>query len=61
MYEPLLHGQRDAGRRLLSITLLLVAGYVVINMVIGFKNFLNAYDIIVGPATAAPATTGVSP
>ena len=43
-------------RRLLSITLPLVAGYVVINMVIGFKNFLNAYDIIVGLTNGGPGT-----
>lgn len=43
-------------RRLLSITLPLVAGYVVVNMVIGFKNFLNAYDIIVGLTNGGPGT-----
>ncbi|NKY38950.1 carbohydrate ABC transporter permease [Cellulomonas septica] len=43
-------------RRLLSITLPLVTGYVVINMVIGFKNFLNAYDIIVGLTNGGPGT-----
>lgn len=43
-------------RRLVSITLPLVAGYVVINLVIGFKNFLNAYDIIVGLTNGGPGT-----
>jgi raffinose/stachyose/melibiose transport system permease protein len=43
-------------RRLVSITLPLVSGYVVINMVIGFKNFLNAYDTIVGLTNGGPGT-----
>ncbi|MGX1159384.1 carbohydrate ABC transporter membrane protein 1 (CUT1 family) [Arthrobacter sp. SLBN-100] len=36
------------------ITLPLVAGYAVINMVLGFKNYLNAYDIIVGLTDGGP-------
>lgn len=43
-------------RQLVSITLPLVAGYVLINLVIGFKNFLNAYDIIVGLTNGGPGT-----
>lgn len=47
-----------AGKRqqLLRITLPLVAGYVVINVILGFKNFLNAYDIIVGLTNGGPGT-----
>lgn len=47
-----------AGRRqqFLRITLPLVAGYVVINVILGFKNFLNAYDIIVGLTDGGPGT-----
>ena len=41
---------------LLRITLPLVAGYVVINVIIGFKNFLNAYDIIIGLTNGGPGT-----
>lgn len=41
---------------LLRITLPLVAGYVVINVIISFKNFLNAYDIIVGLTDGGPGT-----
>ncbi len=48
VYEAASMDGATAARRLVSITLPLVAGYVVINLVIGFKNFLNAYDIIVG-------------
>nr|WP_255480581.1 sugar ABC transporter permease [Quadrisphaera sp. RL12-1S] len=43
-------------RQFTSITLPLVAGYVVINTVLGFKNFLNAYDIIVGLTNGGPGT-----
>ena len=47
-----------AGKRqqLLRITLPLVAGYVVINVILGFKNFLNAYDIIFGLTNGGPGT-----
>ncbi|MDO5734899.1 MAG: sugar ABC transporter permease [Propionibacteriaceae bacterium] len=43
-------------RQLMFITLPLVAGYVVINVILGFKNFLNAYDIIVGLTNGGPGT-----
>ena len=46
----------SAGRRLRSITLPLVAGYVIINLIIGFKNYLNSYDIIVGLTNGGPGT-----
>lgn len=47
-----------AGRaqQLLRITVPLVAGYVVINVILGFKGFLNAYDIIVGLTNGGPGT-----
>jgi raffinose/stachyose/melibiose transport system permease protein len=43
-------------QQLVRITLPLVAGYVVINVILGFKNFLNAYDIIVGLTNGGPGT-----
>jgi len=43
-------------QQLLRITVPLVAGYVVINVILGFKNFLNAYDIIVGLTGGGPGT-----
>jgi raffinose/stachyose/melibiose transport system permease protein len=43
--------------RLVSVTLPLVAGYVVINMILGFKNFLNVYDVIVGLTNGGPGTS----
>jgi raffinose/stachyose/melibiose transport system permease protein len=42
---------------LLRITLPLVSGYVVINLILGFKGFLNAYDIIVGLTNGGPGTS----
>ncbi|MCS6711961.1 sugar ABC transporter permease [Brachybacterium sp. EF45031] len=36
------------------ITLPLVSGFVVINMILCFKNYLNAYDIIVGLTDGGP-------
>ncbi|HYI50241.1 MAG TPA: sugar ABC transporter permease [Microbacterium sp.] len=43
-------------QQLLRITLPLVSGYVVINVILGFKGFLNAYDIIVGLTNGGPGT-----
>lgn len=43
-------------QQLFRITVPLVAGYVVINVILGFKNFLNAYDIIVGLTNGGPGT-----
>ncbi|KQR10414.1 carbohydrate ABC transporter permease [Cellulomonas sp. Leaf334] len=56
VYEAASMDGASSMRRLVSITLPLVAGYVVINLVIGFKNFLNAYDIIVGLTNGGPGT-----
>jgi len=44
-------------QQLLKITFPLVAGYVVINVILGFKGFLNAYDIIVGLTNGGPGTS----
>jgi raffinose/stachyose/melibiose transport system permease protein len=43
--------------RLIAITLPLVAGYVVINVILGFKNYLGVYDIIVGLTQGGPGTS----
>lgn len=43
-------------QQLSRITVPLVFGYVVINIILGFKNFLNAYDIIVGLTNGGPGT-----
>ncbi|MGO4144105.1 carbohydrate ABC transporter permease [Paenarthrobacter sp. YAF11_1] len=44
-------------QQLVKITLPLVSGYVVINIILGFKGFLNAYDIIVGLTNGGPGTS----
>ena len=41
-------------QNLRHITLPLIAGYAVINTILGFKNYLNAYDIIVGLTDGGP-------
>ncbi|GAA1332068.1 sugar ABC transporter permease [Brachybacterium rhamnosum] len=43
-------------QQLWRLTLPLVSGYVVINTILGFKNYLNAYDIIVGLTDGGPGT-----
>lgn len=43
-------------QQLRSITIPLVAGYIVINTIISFKNFMNTYDIIVGLTDGGPGT-----
>jgi raffinose/stachyose/melibiose transport system permease protein len=44
-------------QQLTRITVPLVAGYVVINFILGFKGFLNAYDIIKGLTDGGPGTS----
>ncbi len=56
MYEAAEIDGATRAQRLARITLPLMAGYVVINVILGFKNFLNAYDIIVGLTNGGPGT-----
>lgn len=44
----------------IRITLPLVFSYVVINTILGFKGYLNAYDIIVGLTNGGPGTSTMS-
>ncbi|GAA1177061.1 carbohydrate ABC transporter permease [Nesterenkonia xinjiangensis] len=44
-------------KQLLTITVPLMTGYIVINVILTFKNFLNAYDIIVGLTDGGPGTS----
>src|SRR4029453_3097855 len=44
-------------QQLLKATLPLVAGFVFMNIILGFKGFLNAYDIIVGLTNGGPGTS----
>ncbi|KHK97225.1 sugar ABC transporter permease [Microbacterium mangrovi] len=44
-------------QQLVRITVPLIFGYVVINVILGFKGFLNAYDIIKGLTNGGPGTS----
>ncbi|WP_029150189.1 carbohydrate ABC transporter permease [Microbacterium indicum] len=57
VYEAAAIDGASKRQQLGRITLPLVAGYVVINVILGFKNFLNAYDIIVGLTGGGPGTS----
>lgn len=56
VYEAAALDGASKRQQLVRITLPLVAGYVVINVILGFKGFLNAYDIIVGLTNGGPGT-----
>ena len=56
VYEAAAIDGANKSQQLLRITVPLVFGYVVINFILGFKNFLNAYDIIVGLTNGGPGT-----
>ncbi|MFJ3029212.1 carbohydrate ABC transporter permease [Curtobacterium sp. NPDC087080] len=60
VYEAASLDGASAWRQLVSITAPLTAGYILINLVIGFKNFLNSYDIIVGLTDGGPGTSTTS-
>lgn len=60
VYEAAALDGASAWRQLVSITAPLTAGYILINLVIGFKNFLNSYDIIVGLTDGGPGTSTTS-
>ncbi|WP_114853939.1 carbohydrate ABC transporter permease [Brachybacterium sp. YJGR34] len=56
LYEAASIDGTSAVGRLWHITLPLVSGYIVINTILGFKNYLNAYDIVVGLTDGGPGT-----
>ena len=60
VYEAASLDGASPAKQFWSITLPLMAGYVVINTVLGVKNFLNAYDIIVGLTNGGPGTSTMS-
>ena len=56
LYEAASIDGASPARRLWHVTLPLVSGYIVINTILGFKNYLNAYDIVVGLTDGGPGT-----
>ena len=60
VYEAASLDGATAAKAFRTITLPLMAGYVIINSVLGLKNFLNAYDIIVGLTSGGPGTATTS-
>jgi raffinose/stachyose/melibiose transport system permease protein len=60
IYEAASIDGAKAWRQFRSITFPLVLGYIVINTILGFKGFLNAYDIIVGLTNGGPGTSTFS-
>lgn len=54
VYEAASIDGAKAASKLWHITLPLVSGYVVINTILGFKGYLNAYDIVVGLTDGGP-------
>ncbi|CCH77838.1 putative ABC-type sugar transport system,permease component [Nostocoides japonicum T1-X7] len=47
-------------RQVVSITMPLTAGYILINVIISFKGFMNVYDVIVGLTNGGPGTATTS-
>ena len=56
MYEAAALDGANPLRVFRSVTLPLVFGYVVINSILGLKNFLGVYDVIVGLTNGGPGT-----
>lgn len=60
VYEAAALDGASAARQLFTITVPLTAGYILINVIISFKNFMNAYDVIVGLTDGGPGTATTS-
>lgn len=57
VYEASALDGARAPQQLLRITLPMISGYVLINVILGFKGFLSMYDIIVGLTNGGPGTS----
>nr|WP_231366182.1 sugar ABC transporter permease [Zhihengliuella flava] len=57
LYEASALDGAGAWQQMRMITIPLMASYISINVIIAFKNFLNAYDIIVGLTEGGPGTS----
>lgn len=60
VYEAAALDGASARRQLFAITVPLTAGYILINVIISFKNFMNTYDVIVGLTDGGPGTATTS-
>jgi raffinose/stachyose/melibiose transport system permease protein len=60
VYEAASMDGASTWQRFRSVTFPLIFGYVVINTILGFKGFLNVYDIIVGLTNGGPGTATTS-
>lgn len=60
VYEAAAMDGATVWRTFRSVTLPLVLGYLVINTILSFKAFLNAYEIIVGLTNGGPGTSTMS-
>ncbi len=60
VYEAAAIDGAGHSRAFRSITFPLIFGYVVINTILGFKAFLNVYEIIVGLTNGGPGTSTIS-
>lgn len=60
LYEAAAIDGASGGQRLRRITLPMVSGFILINTILGFKGFLNAYDVIVGLTDGGPGTATTS-
>jgi raffinose/stachyose/melibiose transport system permease protein len=60
VYEASAMDGASVWRTFRSVTFPLVLGYLVINTILSFKSFLNAYEIIVGLTNGGPGTSTIS-
>lgn len=62
LYEAAAIDGASGWQRLQRITLPMVSGFILINTILGFKGYLNAYDVIVGLTDGGPgiATTSIA-
>lgn len=57
VYEASALDGAHSPQQLIRITLPMISGYVLINVILGFKGFLSMYDIIVGLTNGGPGTS----
>jgi len=60
LYEAAAIDGASGRQRLMRITLPMVSGFILINTILGFKGYLNAYDVIVGLTDGGPGTATTS-